>query len=1290
MNLLCWNCRGLGNRQTVQELGELVRAQDPSVVFLAETWLEDARLGPIRDSLLFVHYHGVSRITRGGGLAIFWKQGFNLVVESSSQNHIDVVINKGTDNAWRFTGIYGAPETHLRPETWELLRGLHRQVSMPWLCGGDFNEILKSHEKRGGRLRPYGQIEKFREVLDECNLLDLGFSGNKFTWSRSFPNGGMVWERLDRAVSSADWYDLFPATCVQTLACVSSDHNPICIHLGGIEVKSARPWRFEQMWLEDLGCRDTVVRTWGRDVLGSPIELVVSKLEACQKSLAIWSRNSFCHVRREITEKKKMLRAAERDAAMGRRVDHFLKLKTDIVDLLRLEEKMWHQRSKEHWMISGDRNSKYFHTKASQRFRRNRIVELRNPEGVLVSGDGDISAMVRDYYKNLFLSSRPTEVDDVALSIKPVVTDDMNNSLIRPFSRAEVECALSQMAPLKAPGPDGMPPIFFQKFWSVIGDDVVHAVLFCLNSGRLLPGMNHTFISLIPKAKNPESVSEFRPIALCNILYKLVSKVLANRLKKFLPHIISESQSAFQSDKAISDNILVAFETLHHMKRKKGGKSGHLALKLDISKAYDRLEWVFLKKVMERMGFHSRWVGWIMECVQSVTYSVLINGVPTETIIPSRGIRQGDPLSPYLFLLCSEGFCGLLDQAVAEKSIEGFSLCKYGPKISHLLFADDSLLFCRARVEDVTKILEILGKYEKASGQKLNANKTTIFFGGNVRDSAKLQVQSLLGVLEIKEYEKYLGLPAVVGRHKIASFNYIKDRVWGKLQGWKGKLLSQAGKEVLLKAVVQAIPTFAMSCFRLPVGLCQDIEMLVRKFWWGQWGERRKIHWSKWEVLCKPKEEGGLGFKDLCKFNEALLAKQVWKLVHDKQSLFYKVFKAKYFPHGSIFEATVSSGSFAWQSIMKSRHLIEAGARWRVGDGQQVRIFIDKWLQDGEGVLSSPSAELHPEATVSMLINRTSGWWNVQLIDRCFHPPDATRIKALPLCSTPQSDMLFWPLEKSGKYSVKSGFRLLCDSRDSSEGMPPANTEVSSFWKKLWKIQVPGKIKHFLWRACTNSLATKANLVKRKIVTDATCSRCSGSHEDTLHSLWSCCALKEVWEVDFGWISGSGWAVSSFTELVKLVFTRPDLVPLFAATAWSVWFHRNKVRLNENTRLMGQIAGFARDYVRDFRSFNSSSSTVRSTAPKVWSPPGCNEWKINFDGAMFCESDEAGVGVVVRNSSGVVVAALTEKIRKPPSVEVLELLAARRAALFSDELGLDRVIFEGDSEQVIKALQWGG
>lgn len=202
----------------------------------------------------------------------------------------------------------------------------------------------------------------------------------------------------------------------------------------------------------------------------------------------------------------------------------------------------------------------------------------------------------------------------------------------------------------------------------------------------ICPDLNHTLLTLIPKVKCPKRVSDFCLIALCKILYKLVSKVLANRLKQILPNIISDTQSVFQFDKAISDNILVAFKFLHHMKTKKAGKSGFMALKLDMSKTYDRVEWVFFIKIMEKMGFHSRWIQLITKCISTISYSILVNEEAKGNIKPSRGVRQGDPLSPYLFLIVSKGLTSLIHQATHVDRIWGFSLCKNGLKITQLFF----------------------------------------------------------------------------------------------------------------------------------------------------------------------------------------------------------------------------------------------------------------------------------------------------------------------------------------------------------------------------------------------------------------------------------------------------------------------------------------------------------------------------------------------------------------------------------------------------------------------------
>jgi hypothetical protein len=239
---------------------------------------------------------------------------------------------------------------------------------------------------------------------------------------------------------------------------------------------------------------------------------------------------------------------------------------------------------------------------------------------------------------------------------------------------------------------------------------------------------------LIPKVSSAAFVSDFRPISLCNVVYNIFAKILANRLKMVLPAIISLQQSAFVPGWLIMDNILVAYETLHTMSTRMKGKKGFMAIKVDISKAYDRVKWAFLEGIMSKLGFNEVWISRVMTCVTTMYYSILINGTPMSSIFPIRDIRQGDPLFPYLFLLCAEGLSALLSSAEHQRLITGVPIAPRGYKPSHLFFADGSLLFCRANFSEWCQIFRLLEVYEKASGQKLNSAKTSIF-------SAKTRVE---------------------------------------------------------------------------------------------------------------------------------------------------------------------------------------------------------------------------------------------------------------------------------------------------------------------------------------------------------------------------------------------------------------------------------------------------------------------------------------------------------------------------------------------------------------------
>lgn len=433
------------------------------------------------------------------------------------------------------------------------------------------------------------------------------------------------------------------------------------------------------------------------------------------------------------------------------------------------------------------------------------------------------------------------------------------------------------MHPDKSPGPDRMSPAFYQKFWHIVGKDVISACLNFIHDCSFPVGLNDTSIVLIPKKHKPELLSDMRPIALCNMLYKIISKMLANRMKSVLDVVISDSQSAFIPGRAITDNIIISAEIMHFLKRKRQGKNGVAALKIDMSKAYDRIEWNFLQAMMLKMGFDAKWEKLIMLCVSTVRYHVLREGKEVGSIVLGRGLRQGDPLSPYLFILCAEGLSSLIRRQEQNGLLHGVRITRGAPSVSHLFFADDSFLFFRANNNEASLIKQLLEIYGRASGQEVNFNKSSISFSTNVIASVTQQVCDILAVTMTSNHGAYLGLPSYIGRNKKEVFRYIRDKLWQRLQGWSTRMLSRAGKEILLKTVAPAMPNYAMGIYLLPKDLCRELEVLMNSFWWRSNRSGGKgINWSKWENLCKPKGYGGLGFKQLHLFNIAMLGKQMW------------------------------------------------------------------------------------------------------------------------------------------------------------------------------------------------------------------------------------------------------------------------------------------------------------------------------------------------------------------------------------------------------------------------------
>ncbi|CAM8893848.1 unnamed protein product [Rhodiola kirilowii] len=1222
MKALSWNCRGMGHPRTVRELAEMARIHRPDVIGLQETKIDVSRMEGIQKQLGFRCGFHVPRCGLAGGLALWWKENVDLTILSYSRHHIDARIDG--EETFRITLIYGDPVTGKRAQVWDLIRRLSGLWRLPWLVFGDFNEICFSWEVKGGRVRGEWQMRAFRETLMDCGLADLGFVGNPFTFSNKRSGRQETRARLDRMLANADWRRAFPNTQVSHISTTSSDHVMLLINCN-VRVRHAfaKHFKFEPMWVRNEEFEEVVKAEWQKD---RRCEMgLKDRLKCCSEAFAVWNKEKFGKVRRrinELREELEMIRMQDRDREVIEREEVLIAR----IDEWRFrEEILWRQRSRAEWLREGDRNTSYFHAKATRRKEINTITRLQNRDGVWVSDDNQIANLIKEYFTEIFSSSikhSEREYFRHFSSVTRKITADMASKLCEPVTPMEVQAAIFQMSPTKAPGPDGFHAMFYQKYWHIVKESVVAEVLGVFRRGRMEEGMNETTIVLVPKNKKPKRLEEFRPISLCNVSAKIVMKILSNRLKEILPKIVSEAQGAFVPGRLISDNILLAHEVLHFIKSRKNQRVGFFSIKTDMSKAYDRMEWSFLEKMLVHLGFPDSWIRLVLECIRSVRYKVKFNDLLIDLPAPERGLRQGDPLSPYLFLLCSEWLSERIGTEISSNSLKGVRICQGAPIVSHLFFADDSIFFMKATEANARGLKTVLDEYEALSGQRINFDKSEMVFSRNVPALLRKQIRDIFGVREVGVHSKYLGLPLVFSHNKTEAFKYIVNNTWKRVVGWREAHLSAAGKEVMVKSVLQALPTYAMMCYKLPVAVCMRIARIIRKFWWTIDGDNRGIHWANPFKLSLPKEEGGLSFRDLSMFNDALLAKQFWRLLDNPNTQFSRTIKAKYFKHTDLLVSQLKgNSSMAWRGIWKA--------------GMKVR----EWIS-----------------------------WDME------------------------RDRPVWVLEKDGIFSTRSAYSKLREellkSVRAEKGESSDRSKFTSFWNKVWKLKLQGKVKLFIWRLFHDYLPTAGNLVRRGCKVDLDCKICGFEYETSMHTFIDCWWARAFWKklnIDCDFLD---MKLSSTSDWVWYCFqTRnTEELLLFCYGARMIWYNRNmtfhaKECLNLDDMCLSTKA-LVKNYIRP--SFLFTTSDLEGACE--WRAPSKPFLKINCDGAWCGFSGRAGISGICRDDEGFVSGVLAESIEHIRSPFEAEGMAVLKAMYWALERGLSHCIFEVDCAQVFSSI----
>ncbi|XP_058734060.1 uncharacterized protein LOC131605759 [Vicia villosa] len=676
-------------------------------------------------------------------------------------------------------------------------------------------------------------------------------------------------------------------------------------------------------------------------------------------------------------------------------------------------------------------------------------------------------------------------------------------------------------------------------------------------------------------------------------MYKVISKILAGRLKCVLHSIISTCQSAFVPDRYLLDGVLVANELVDYAK-----KEGHSCLffKVDFEKAYDNVSWNFLRYMLNRMGFGPKWKTWMELLIFNSSMSVLVNGSPTKEFEVEKGLRQGDPLSPFLFVIVAEGLAGLVRKSSDIGAFNGMGINGSRP-VDILQFADDTLLVGEGSWRQVWAIKVVLKAFELASGLGINYHKSKLI-GINLTNNF-LEAASYVLSCRVEE-SKFVFLGIVIGCNprSFSSWTHLLAKMKKRLSGWKNRFLSLGGRITLLKSILGSLYIFTMSFYKIPVCVAKEFTRMQSNFLWGgvMDDNKRRIHWISWKDVCLPLDKGGLGIKNILTFNAALLKKWRWRILEGRNSVWYNILKARYGDismksfGGGMFPSSLpspSSSSFSiwWKDLMsvgkeEYNDPIASLCRFKIGNGFSTPFWEARWcgefsLKDKFPVLySASSLKMVSVAGMGGWINGCWKWGGCGINSFLLSEPSFSLVfdsfrnyMEEFVVDIERKDEIGWDLTADGSFSVASCYNFYAENFIPF-GPPNRYDNVLAL---VWKMEVPFKIKAFGWRLLINRLPTKDQLVHRKIalsLDNSLCGFCGTNPESRDHVFFGCKSVELVWREVAVWIgkevgdldvdcfsSFSDWSLFCKKKKVK----GGKIGVVWLATVWSLWLTRNGI-----------------------------------------------------------------------------------------------------------------------------------